>query len=174
MYTAIQQVKVILLFYTPEDKKLIAGWGARVCRTIAVALYQRTSVTSVRVEGGATLTETLRALVPDVNDLAAVADGEGAQVRDEPGRQQHVACNTRGARDRDCTEDYGRALQTRVALTDDLPEQVLQLLGQLGPARLLPAQAADELLGAVQLGGAQVDLVLQTLLLARHLRELVI
>jgi hypothetical protein len=58
--------------------------------------------------------------------------------------------------------------------TYDVPEQFLELLRQVGPADLLPAEAADQLLRSRQFGGAQRNLVFQALLLSSHLRELVI
>lgn len=50
----------------------------------------------------------------------------------------------------------------------------MQLPRELCPARLLPAEPTDELLGAAQLRGAQLDLVLEAFLLARHFGELVV
>jgi len=77
----------------------------------------------------------------------SVLDGEGAEVGDDGGTEQHVA--------------------------GDVDVVQRQVLGVLRPARLLSAEPADQLLGAVELLRADHDVVLQLLLLASHDLELV-
>ena len=82
------------------------------------------------------------------NTHLSVVNSEGAQVGHHPGWQQHVA--------------------------QDVDVPLTQHAGCLRPAVLLSSQATNQLLCAVQLLGAQVDVVLQVLLLLRHHLKLVV
>ena len=64
------------------------------------------------------------------------------QVGDDAGRQQNVS--------------------------GQLLEQEIQVIRRVAPIVLLPAEAADEFLGALHLLAALIDAVLQVLFLLRH------
>jgi len=80
------------------------------------------------------------------HDLSEL-DGERAEVGDDGGAQQDVA--------------------------GDVEVVLAELERVLRPAVLLAAEAADQLLGAVELHRADVDVVLEHLLLVGHRLELV-
>lgn len=75
-------------------------------------------------------------------------DGEGPEVGDHPGTEQHVS--------------------------GDVDVELAQGLGHLGPPVLLSPQPANQLLCAHKLLRAELDVLLELLLLGVHLLELVV
>ena len=81
-------------------------------------------------------------LLPLPNDAASVHDVKGAQVGHCPGRQQDISA--------------------------DVEEARAEIRRHVGPTVSLAPEPVNELLRPVQLLGAQLNVVLQVLLLFRH------